>query len=112
MGARGFAGTLGLHASVVGLLALWTMLGRLPPVLVRTGQAFEMVEAPSASPVFSAANGFTFDTSRIRAHRTILFPFLTGELSFLDELRQNLETDRRRLLHAVHVLTRRPHPFR
>lgn len=119
MGARGFAGTLGLHASVVAMLVLSTMLAvrRLPPVsimpvtvdatvaaaappppvLVRDGPALDTVDAPSAPAVFSTADGFRFDTSRIRAHRDILFPFLTGELSFLDELRQNAETDRRRL---------------
>jgi hypothetical protein len=117
---RGLAGTLGLHATIAAALVLATILGARrqpqlsmmpvtvdakvaeaappPPVLVRTGPALDTVDAsPSAPAVFSTANGFTFDTSRIRAHRNILFPFLTGELSFLDELRQNVETDRHRL---------------
>lgn len=69
-----------------------------PPVLVRTGPELDTVDAsPSAPARFSTAGGFTFDTSRIREHRNILFPFLTGELPFLDELRQGAETDRRRL---------------
>ncbi len=69
-----------------------------PPVIVRTGPELDTVDAsPSAPARFSTAGGFTFDTSRIREHRNILFPFLTGELPFLDELRQGAETDRRRL---------------
>ena len=69
-----------------------------PPVLVRTGPELDTVDAsPSAPARFSTAGGFTFDTSKIRTHRNILFPFLTGELPFLDELRQGAETDRRRL---------------
>jgi hypothetical protein len=117
---RGVAGTLGLHVSVLALLAVATMAGvrrvppasmmpvtvgvkvveaaPLPPVFVRSGPALDTVDASPAAPaLFSTADGFTFDTSRIRAHRNILFPFLTGELSFLDELRQSAETDRRRL---------------
>src|ERR1041384_3247312 len=117
---RGVAGTLGLHATVVAALALATIVGARrpppmsmmpvtvgikvaeaappPPVLVRTGPALETVDAsPSAPARFSTAGGFTFDTSRVRAHRGILFPFLTGELRFLDELRHSVETDRRRM---------------
>ena len=69
-----------------------------PPVLVRTGPELDTVDASPTAPVrFSTAGGFTFDTSRIREHRNILFPFLTGELPFLDELRQGADTDRHRL---------------
>lgn len=101
---RGVAGTLGLHATVLAALVLATILGarplpptemmpvtvgvkvveaaQPPPVLVRTGPALEAVDAsPYAPAVFSSAEGFTFDASRIRAHRNILFPFLTGRLS-------------------------------
>ena len=117
---RGAAGAAALHAAVAAALVLATILGarRLPPtsmmpvtvgvevveaappppVLVRTGPELDTVDAsPTAPARFSTAGGFTFDTSRIREHRNILFPFLTGELPFLDELRQGAETDRRRL---------------
>lgn len=116
---RGVAGTLGLHASVAAALILATVLAapRLPPtavmpvtvgvkvveaappppVLARTGPALSDVDAsPFTAADFTGAS-FTFDPSRIRAHRNILFPFLTGELTFLDEIRRIAETDQRRL---------------
>jgi hypothetical protein len=68
-----------------------------PPVLVRTGPELDTVDASPSAPARFKAEGFTFDTSNIRAHRNILFPFLTGTLAFLDELRQGAEADRRRL---------------
>jgi len=116
---RGVAGTLGLHATVLAALVLATILSapRLPPttvmpvtvglkvveaappppVLARTGPALSDVKAaPFTAAVFSGSS-FTFDPSRIRGHRNILFPFLTGELTFLGEIRQIAETDHRRL---------------
>lgn len=72
-----------------------------PPVLVRTGPELDTVDASPSAPARFKASGFTFDTSRIREHRNILFPFLTGELTFLDELRQGAETDRRRLRNPL-----------
>jgi hypothetical protein len=116
---RGVAGTVGLHAAVAAALLLAMVLAapRLPPasvmpvtvgltvveaappppVLVRTGPTLDSVDTSPPAAVFSTAGGFTFDTSKIRAHRNILFPFLTGELTFLNELRQSAEADRRRL---------------
>jgi hypothetical protein len=69
-----------------------------PPVIARTGPSLE-VDASSSAPAVFSAGGFMFDTARIRAHRDTLFPFLTGTLTFLDELRQAALTDARRL-HA------------
>jgi len=116
---RGVAGTLGLHASVLAALVAATILGapRLPatvimpvtvsavvaeaapppPVLVRTGPTLGEIETSSSPAAVFSKDGFTFDTSRIRAHRDILFPFLTGELTFLDEIRRIADADRRRL---------------
>jgi hypothetical protein len=115
---RGAAGTVGLHASVVAALVVATLVGARqlpptammpvtvgikvveaappPPVIARTGPSLDVDASSSAPAVFTAA-GFTFDTSRIRAHRDILFPFLTGELTFLDELRRAAYADARRL---------------
>jgi hypothetical protein len=116
---RGVAGTLGLHATVLVALVVATFLGapRLPPtammpatvgakvveaappppVLVRTGPLLETVDASSSAPAVFSADDFTFDTSRIRAHRNILFPFLTGELTFLGEMQRIAAAEQRRL---------------
>src|SRR6185436_14898413 len=126
---RGVAGTVGLHAGVVAALLLATILGapRLPPasvmpvtvgltvveaappppVLVRTGPTLDSLDTSPPAAVFSTADGFTFDTSKVRAHRNILFPFLTGELTFLNELRQSAEADRRRLHNPLGTGSRR-----
>jgi hypothetical protein len=120
---RGFAGTAALHASVLVLLII-TAGARLspgggggagspdgplvvmvpppaslpPPVLViSSGPAFEAVDAMPPSAAFTTADGFSYDTARIRLRREVLFPFLTGRLPFLDELRAAAAVDRRRL---------------
>lgn len=127
---RGVAGALALHASVLAALVLATILSARqpspaammpvtvgvkvveaappPPVLVRTGPSLDTVDASPSAPAVFSADGFTLDTSRIRAHRNILFPFLTGELTFLDEIRRVAETDQRRLHNPLGGRGRRP----
>jgi hypothetical protein len=117
---RGLAGTAVVHAA--GLLLLLVAAGaRLapvegvgspdgplvvlvpppesvpPPVLVVSGPALDAVDAMPPSTPFTTADGFTYDTSRIRQRREVLFPFLTGRLPFLDQLRAAVDADRQRL---------------
>lgn len=116
---RGLAGTAVLHATLFAALVLATILGARrppsfsvttvtvgravaevappPPVLVVTGPPLEAVDVMPPSAGIATAEGFRYDTSRIREHRRVLFPFLTGRLPFLDELRAAAAADRRRL---------------
>jgi hypothetical protein len=121
---RGLAGTVALHATMGAALVLATIAGsRLspvsgregttaggplvvmvpppasmpPPVLIVSGPALGAVDAMPPSAAFTTADGFSYDTSRIRLRREVLFPFLTGELPFLDALRAAAASERQRL---------------
>ena len=115
---RGFAGTAALHAAGALVLLLVTAGPRLspvtspdgpvvvlvpppeslpPPVIVVSGPRLEAIEAMPPSAAFTTADGFTYDTSRIRQRREVLFPFLTGQLPFLDALRATAAAERQRL---------------
>ena len=115
---RGFAGTAVLHAAAALVVLLVTAGPRLapvtrpdgpvvvlvppptslpPPVIVVSGPRLEAIEAMPPSATFTIADGFTYDTSRIRQRREVLFPFLTGQLAFLDALRATVAADRQRL---------------
>jgi hypothetical protein len=59
------------------------------------------VEAMPPSSAFTTVDGFRYDTSRIRQRREVLFPFLTGRLPFLDDLRAAAILDRRRLRNPL-----------
>jgi hypothetical protein len=72
-----------------------------PPVLTVSGPRLEAVEAMPPAAEFTTADGFTYDTSRIRQRREVLFPFLTGELPFLQDLRTASATDRQRLRNPL-----------
>jgi len=130
---RGFAGTAALHAAGVlvllmatagaGLSPGWGIAGSPedplvvmvpppaslpPPVLViSSAPALEAVDAMPASTAFTTADGFSYDTSRIRLRREVLFPFLTGRLPFLDELRAAAATERQRLQNPLGTEGRR-----
>ena len=121
---RGLAGTALLHAMLAAALVLATVAGaRLspvpgrqgttgsgplvvavpppvslpPPVLIVSGPALDAVDAMPPSAAFTTAEGFSYDTSRIRLRREVLFPFLTGRLPFLDDLRAAAAKERQRL---------------
>ena len=119
---RGVAGTLALHIGVAAALVAATILGVRqpplnmmpatvgrevvlvappPPVLVRTGPALEAVESIPPSSGVTTADGFRYDTSHIREHRQLLFPFLTGALPFLAELRATADVERKRLRNPL-----------
>jgi hypothetical protein len=118
---RGVAGTVALHVGVAAAFVATTLgvrqpplnlmpatVGREvvlvappPPVLVRTGPALEAVESIPPSSGVTTVDGFRYDTSHIREHRELLFPFLTGALPFLAELRATAETDRQRLRNPL-----------
>jgi len=83
-----------------------------PPVLVVSGPRLEAVEAMPPSTAFTTPDGFSYDTSRIRLRREVLFPFLTGRLPFLDELRAATATDRQRLHNPLGPGRRRRDPGR
>jgi hypothetical protein len=124
---RGLAGTAVVHGGVIALLlaavaprvlSLPTGAGAgpngprvelvpppaalPPPVLViGSGPALDAVDAmPPAAP-FTTRDGFSYDTSRIRQRREVLFPFLTGRLPFLDELRATAARERQRLRNPL-----------
>ena len=78
-----------------------------PPVLVVSGPRLEAVEAIPPSAAFTTADGFSYDTSRIRLRREVLFPFLTGRLPVLDELRAATAADRQRLHNPLGTDRRR-----
>ena len=115
---RGIAGTAALHATGILILLLAAAVPRLAPVASPDGLAVELVPPPASLPppvltvspltlpavdamppsgAFTTADGFTYDTSRIRQRREVLFPFLTGRLPFLDDLRAAVAADRQRL---------------
>ena len=119
---RGAAGTVALHAALAAALVAATTLGVRqpplnmmpatvgrevvlvappPPVLVRTGPALEAVESIPPSSGVTTADGFRYDTSHIREHRQLLFPFLTGSLPFLAELRASADVERTRLRNPL-----------
>ena len=78
-----------------------------PPVLVVSGPRLEAVETMPPSAAFTTADGFSYDTSRIRLRGEVLFPFLTGRLPFLDELRVATAADRQRLHNPLGTGRRR-----
>lgn len=120
---RGLAGTAALHAAGITLVlvAAATRLapatspdaGDLlvvavppptslpPPVLTVTSVPLAAVDAMPPSSAFTTADGFSYDTSRIRQRREVLFPFLTGRLPFLDDLRAAAARDRQRLRNPL-----------
>jgi hypothetical protein len=121
---RGIAGAFALHAGAAAALVVAAVLGvRQPPlsmmpatvgrqvvlvappspVLVRTGPTLEAVEAIPRSSGVITADGFRYDTSHIREHRQLLFPFLTGALPFLAELRATADVERKRLRNPLGV---------
>jgi hypothetical protein len=131
---RGLAGTAALHAlSVLVLLIATARAGlspgggggarnpdgplvvmvpppaSLPPpaLVVSSGPALEAVDAMPPSTAFTTADGFSYDTSRIRLRREVLFPFLTGRLPFLDELRAASDAARQRLPNPLGASGRR-----
>jgi len=116
----GAAAAAALHAAGIGVLLLLTAGARLTPptgsesasplvvmvprpeslplpVLVVSGPLLEAVEAMPPAAAFTTAEGFTYDTSRIRQQREVLFPFLSGRLPFLDDLRHAAAAERQRL---------------
>jgi hypothetical protein len=121
---RGLAGAFALHAGVAAVLVAATLLGVRqpplgvvpatvgravvlvpppPPVLVRTGPSLEAVASIPPSSGVTTADGFRYDTSHIREHRQLLFPFLTGALPFLAELRATADVERTRLRNPLGV---------
>jgi len=120
---RGLAGAAVLHATLFAALVLDTTLaprqpvsfavmpvtvGRQvveaappPPVLVYSEPQLRAVEALPESAGIATPEGFHYDTSRIRERRGALFPFLTGRLPFLDELRAAAAIDRQRLRNPL-----------
>jgi len=70
-------------------------------VLVVSGPPLEAVAAMPPAAVFTTADGFTYDTSRIRQRREVLFPFLSGRLPFLDEVRDASSAERQRLHNPI-----------
>jgi hypothetical protein len=85
-----------------------------PPVLTVSGPQLEAIEAMPPAGEFTTAEGFTYNTSKIRQRREVLFPFLTGELPFLQDLRTASTTDRQRLRNPLGAgrRQRRPHSRR
>ena len=67
------------------------------PVLTVSSLRLEAIAAMPPAAEFTTAEGFTYDTSKIRQRREVLFPFLTGELPFLRDLREASALDRQRL---------------
>ena len=120
---RGLAGTAVLHGTLFAALVLASVLaarrpvsvavmpvtvGREvaeaappPPVLVYSEPRLTAVEALPESAGVTTPEGFRYDTARIRERRGALFPFLTGRLPFLDELRAAAGADRRRLRNPL-----------
>jgi hypothetical protein len=119
---RGLAGTAVFHATLIAALVAAALAGAQlptlgvmpasagpevemvappPPVLIVSGPPIEAVEALPPSGGLATPDGFRYDTSRIRQHRQRLFPFLTGSLPFLDELRAAAAADRQRLRNPL-----------
>ena len=128
----GAAAAAALHAAGVTLLLLVTAGPRLAPAAgtarSRTGWSWSWCRrqplcrrrcSSSADPgsrrwrqcrrpaAFTTADGFSYDTSRIRLRGEVLFPFLTGRLPFLDELRAAAAADRQRLHNPLGTGRRR-----